>query len=616
MARDLSGTARDLGRAYALIIDDDRGQLGISRRRAMGGRHRTLAAANGRLGRPWTAAAHAVRWAASDPVAALALALTSAARYAAKRDASAWLARIVLALLRLTPRRAGVALLYHRVSERAGNPDRELDPPLDASTFRRHLRHLRTNYKLVPADRYLDAVRDRRRGERFPVCITFDDDPEHVACSLPALQESGAPATFFLCGAFLEERPRSFWWQRLQRSFDAGELPHGLPSSALDLHTAAATITQMNPDDIETVSDLLLEFAGPDRPGSDLVTTEAASTLTRPPAAIGFHTRRHLRMTALDDRGLERALEEGRAELEQLAGSPVTSIAYPHGSAGRREADAARRAGFWIGFTDERRAATPESDPLLLGRLNPSRATLGEFALLLVQTLSRVNASIERPAKTVTQTPKGLAPVGSVRFGQLRRDTPFSRTFGFDRGQPIDRFYIDDFLAEQAGRTADGPARIKGHVLEIGEDRYASRFARAGAIERLDILDVTHDNPQATIVANLTDGRTLPSDEFDCVICTQTLLLIYDLHAAVRTLHKILKPGGNVLVTLPGISQICRPEIDLSASPARAQLISAVSPLGSAAFALASAASRRSTIGPLRLVHARYNAVAPNRRRH
>ena len=154
--------------------------------------------------------------------------------------------------------------------------------------------------------------------------------------------------------------------------------------------------------------------------------------------------------------------------------------------------------------------------------------------------------------------------MGSVRFGQLRRDTPFSRTFGFDRGQPIDRFYIDHFLAEQAGRTGDGPARINGHVLEIGEDRYASRFARSGAIERLDILDVTHDNPQATIVANLTDGRNLPSDEFDCVICTQTLLLIYDLHAAVRTLHKILKPGGNVLVTLPGISQICRPEIDLS----------------------------------------------------
>ena len=223
----------------------------------MGGRHRTLAAANGRLGRPWTAAGHAVRWAASDPVAAVARALTPAARAGAKRDASSWLARIVLALLRLTPRRAGVALLYHRVSERAGNPDRELDPPLDASTFRRHLRHLRSNYRLVPADRYLDAVRDRRRGERFPVCITFDDDaPEHAACSLPALLESGAPAMFFLCGAFLDEPPRSFWWQRLQRAFDVGGVPPGLPSSALDLHTAAATITRLNPDEIEAVSEL------------------------------------------------------------------------------------------------------------------------------------------------------------------------------------------------------------------------------------------------------------------------------------------------------------------------------------------------------------------------
>ena len=115
--------------------------------------------------------------------------------------------------------------------------------------------------------------------------------------------------------------------------------------------------------------------------------------------------------------------------------------------------------------------------------------------------------ALKGPLKRSLRRLKAWPPVGSVRFGQLRRDTPFSRTFGFDRGQPIDRFYIDDFLAEQAGRTGDGPARINGHVLEIGEDRYASRFARAGAIERLDILDVTDDNPQATIVADLTDGQ-------------------------------------------------------------------------------------------------------------
>ena len=67
-------------------------------------------------------------------------------------------------------------------------------------------------------------------------------------------------------------------------------------------------------------------------------------------------------------------------------------------------------------------------------------------------------------------------------------------------------------------------------------------------------------NPDATVVADLADAPKLPSDAFDCVICTQTLLLIYDVHAAVRTLHRVLKPGGTALVTVPGISRSCRPD--------------------------------------------------------
>ena len=36
----------------------------------------------------------------------------------------------------------------------------------------------------------------------------------------------------------------------------------------------------------------------------------------------------------------------------------------------------------------------------------------------------------------------------------------------------------------------------------------------------------------------------------------QTLLFIYDVNAAVASLHRALRPGGRVLVTVPGISQM------------------------------------------------------------
>ena len=136
-----------------------------------------------------------------------------------------------------------------------------------------------------------------------------------------------------------------------------------------------------------------------------------------------------------------------------------------------------------------------------------------------------------------------------MRFGSLRRVTPISETFGYDRGLPIDRYYIERFLQEHSGT-------IRGRVLEVSDSTYTSRFGSDAAVERADILDVRADNPRATIVGDLTEPDRFSADAFDCVICTQTLPYIYDVHTAVRTLHRILRPGGTVLATVTSVSRI------------------------------------------------------------
>jgi peptidoglycan/xylan/chitin deacetylase (PgdA/CDA1 family) len=65
---------------------------------------------------------------------------------------------------------------------------------------------------------------------------------------------------------------------------------------------------------------------------------------------IGFHTCRHHYLPLLENEELPTALEEGRAELEELTG-PLTVVAYPHGAADERVAAAARAAGFAVGYT-------------------------------------------------------------------------------------------------------------------------------------------------------------------------------------------------------------------------------------------------------------------------
>jgi SAM-dependent methyltransferase len=140
-------------------------------------------------------------------------------------------------------------------------------------------------------------------------------------------------------------------------------------------------------------------------------------------------------------------------------------------------------------------------------------------------------------------TPLTSRPVKTI--GGLE---PISRTFGFDRGTPVDRYYLDRFLAEHKGD-------IRGRVLEVGDNRYTVRFGGA-QVERSDILRVDAAYPSATFVGDLAQAHTLPEAVFDCIVITQTLQFIFDMRAAVATLHKALKPGGVLLLTIPGISQI------------------------------------------------------------
>jgi hypothetical protein len=141
-------------------------------------------------------------------------------------------------------------------------------------------------------------------------------------------------------------------------------------------------------------------------------------------------------------------------------------------------------------------------------------------------------------------------PRGSVGLGALDRTTPVSTNFGFDRGTPVDRHYVERFLEHHA-------AQIAGSVLEVGSDDYCRRFG-ASRINHQDVLDLGHGSAAATIVGDLCDPRTLPDARFDCIVLTQTLQFVFDMRAAVAQLHRALRPGGVVLATVPGIGPIDR----------------------------------------------------------
>ena len=147
---------------------------------------------------------------------------------------------------------------------------------------------------------------------------------------------------------------------------------------------------------------------------------------------------------------------------------------------------------------------------------------------------------------------KNAPSPGNVNPGDFKRLIPFDNEFGFNRGRPVDRVYIEQFLSTES-------RHIKGRVLEIGDNSYTIRFG-GGNVQKSDILHVDQSNPVATFTGDLSNAPHLPEGAFDCVILTQTLHLIYEFKDALRTCKRILKPGGALLLTVPGITPIDKGE--------------------------------------------------------
>ena len=301
------------------------------------------------------------------------------------------LAVLRLARARLSSRRVGIALVYHRLAAEEGDPEQELVPAIAAATFRRQLRHLSRRYKVVRTSELVDAVASRRRGDRVPVAITFDDDLlSHRTHAAPVLRDIHLPATFFL-GSCSSPPNRRYWWELLEAARDAGILSTTLLPDVDEELVARAdsrfprairrlggAIENLPPESRARLIERLGGHIDSANPG---LTCSDVAHLTEQGFEIGFHTVRHDSLPALDDAALLVALDDGRAELEQVVGI-IRLLAYPHGRADRRVARAAAER-FDFAFTGAATPITPGSDPHLLGRLEAPLVGGATFALRL-----------------------------------------------------------------------------------------------------------------------------------------------------------------------------------------------------------------------------------------
>lgn len=78
------------------------------------------------------------------------------------------------------------------------------------------------------------------------------------------------------------------------------------------------------------------------------------------------------------------------------------------------------------------------------------------------------------------------------------------------------------------------------------------------AIEDITILSLEDEEKEHYVKGNLETGEGLNEETFDCIILTNVLSCLFDVQLAVSNVGRILKKGGSVIITVPGIGHLNR----------------------------------------------------------
>jgi peptidoglycan/xylan/chitin deacetylase (PgdA/CDA1 family) len=308
--------------------------------------------------------------------------------------AKAFIGSLLRWLARLSPRRVGVALLYHGIADDDRRRADVLVPAMSPALFASQLAMLTHHYKLVPASALLAAIAARRRGGRIPVAITFDDDDRtHPTTAARLLRAAGAPATFFVNAESLDQ-PRPLWWQQLQRAWDERKVDRGLleltglpPDPGRHrLSRIGSAITQQRPEQRELVRAALRERVG-DKPELAGLSRDQLRSLADGGFELGCHTQRHDFLPLLAHTELQASVESGCHEIGEVAGRPPTVFAYPSGGWDETAREAVARAGFGAAFTARGGVIRSDSDPLALPRISPPAGSVADLSYVLGRTL-------------------------------------------------------------------------------------------------------------------------------------------------------------------------------------------------------------------------------------
>lgn len=181
--------------------------------------------------------------------------------------------------------------------------------------------------------------------------------------------------------------------------------------------------------------------------------------------------------------------------------------------------------------------------PDLLDRLacpQCERQSLEETEARLFCPVCGFSAIIQAGVPLITPPPPGLVPSEKIPRGP-GLGTPWRQANW-------------RFLQEQAARL-----EREAVILDVGAGR--GDFADLWAGRRVIALDV-YPYPEIDLVCDLTLANPFRPGSFDAVALMNVLEHVYDGHALLGALARLLKPGGVLIVAIPFLVKIHQAPVD------------------------------------------------------
>ena len=199
-------------------------------------------------------------------------------------------------------------------------------------------------------------------------------------------------------------------------------------------------------------------------------------------------------------------------------------------------------------------ARDPQTGALvdLIARSRTSRSTLADIVETHVQIADK---QLTPDRETFDRSMQHLCEIGlltpaahQLDWGTMRRRFAICEWFGFSRGAPVDRYYLDRFVAEIR-------ERVVGEVLEIGGRSANRELYGFPNVTRYQTLDM-RPGPGVDIVGDAHDPAIHPPDSVDSIVAFNVLEHCEQPWKVVENMRLWLRRGGWAFCMVPNAQRI------------------------------------------------------------